>query len=129
MLGQNGYDVVYFGKNHLSKGYFNETSGEYVHDNLSRYGFHDWNGEPPLGTRGALVVHAHCKLVLEFCFDEAAASSCQQPASCKPAAAKQPCRGKAVPLGASRHCLLHNSMASHWESYLQALAALAANPP
>lgn len=52
MLGENGYDVVYFGKNHLSKGYFNQTSGQYVHDDLARYGFNDWNGEPPLGTRG-----------------------------------------------------------------------------
>jgi choline-sulfatase len=58
MLGENGYDVVYFGKNHLSKGYFNQTSGQYVHDDLARYGFNDWNGEPPLGTRGAL---AGCK--------------------------------------------------------------------
>lgn len=63
MLGENGYDVVYFGKNHLSKGYFNETSGQYVHDNLSRYGFHDWNGEPPLGTRGALAMHEHLQVL------------------------------------------------------------------
>jgi choline-sulfatase len=63
MLTENGYDVVYFGKNHLSKGYFNQTSGQYVHDSLQRYGFHDWNGEPPLGTRGAPAVHEHVQLL------------------------------------------------------------------
>jgi arylsulfatase A-like enzyme len=59
IFGEAGFDVVYFGKWHCSKGFFNVTTGKYVHDDISRYGFgmpgntvSSWNGEPPLGTRG-----------------------------------------------------------------------------
>lgn len=58
IMKENGYDVVYFGKWHMSKGYFNITTGAYIHDDIARYGFgtlgsnDEWNGEPPLGTRG-----------------------------------------------------------------------------
>lgn len=53
VLKAAGYDVVYKGKWHMSKGYFNLSDGaSYVSDNISRYGFDEWDGEPPLGLRG-----------------------------------------------------------------------------
>eukprot|EP00798_Chlamydomonas_sp_ICE-L_P014798 gene14798-20853_t len=58
IMADNGYEVAYFGKWHMTKGYFNITTGAYTHDDISRYGFgtsegvSEWNGEPPLGTRG-----------------------------------------------------------------------------
>ncbi len=54
ILKENGYDVVYKGKWHASKGYFNFSSPDdtYIVDDIGRYGFDEWNGEPPLGERG-----------------------------------------------------------------------------